>query len=914
MNEMELALSKLVRDEGTFNLLKLILSMKTKAPAKLAVDFAQINLINSNEFKKFDTLKPFILRFNGLCELVSNCVIANDLLGSYDQLSAQLITHRELFKVNPLNDSTIQLIQNVLSTKATNPYQANLTLTEIDKFSKSHTLDVYSYFQKMVAYLLNVYPFDLFSFKDNIQINKKVNQPVLKTKLESLEEGSYIKFMTFKKGLFSFQGHAMVIKKTGNNYSFFDPNKGEYPSLSAHEIGDKVNESMQEWGATHMAFLDGKKHIQSLHDTSRLNKSATKQHHKNHDQITQFILTEIKRISDLTNLSDDDLVRAMDGLRNGVERLMEKPTATIGLTNDTYAAPDVFNDEVEKRNFRDLDQLRVQSKIASWGRVHPCGDRFPFTFNEALKNKTIVQISSLDDIIVSSRSANSEEFKLLLKTASLGSLIQSSYELAALFSILDEKSVDIICGELHDHLLKIMPSSRHFSTVMNQVKNSPDKVALVYNAMKLSLPAFITSASDVADVFEHLSAKEKEDFYERMSGGLHETLSLIKSANDYSKILRHLTQNRRMEVSSAMSAAALSEVIKSARGVTSFEDACLILSVLSLEQSVAFFKEMSEGLLFLMNKSSSRIEMNTLSQEKQAILTDAICASLPTFIQLAGGMKISNFVSILNFLLPEQGAIFCAAMKESKFPLLNPTAHDLVYILNELPLIKSKMVLDIMKKEWIEMLLSETNPLDVIIQLPSDKRAVVYVMMKDELPALIKTLFHLKTILKSSSPEQCTVLCEAMKNQLSNFTVSHDDISLHMLHMTGPDVVRKRVMFELIQRQLPSIIKSVDDLAIVLADLTPAQSRVICNAIKNKLPRMIKSEKDIDVLKHYQLSADQYKIICGALGKAGQKWIEPLLSQSLEKFEIQHASNHYKNRLPRLVEPEPLPVSGKNSK
>jgi tricorn protease-like protein len=76
--------------------------------------------------------------------------------------------------------------------------------------------------------------------------------------LDGLEDKSHLKFEAFKKGRFSLDGHSMLIRKTGDSYSFFDPNRGEFTQLSIDDLCELINESMRTYKANHMCFLDAK--------------------------------------------------------------------------------------------------------------------------------------------------------------------------------------------------------------------------------------------------------------------------------------------------------------------------------------------------------------------------------------------------------------------------------------------------------------------------------------------------------------------------------------------------------------------------------------------------------------------------------------------------------------------------------
>lgn len=204
-----------------------------------------------NDPDNYKKLRKIELRFNGLCELISNFVILNDLLGKHKD--------QDFYGgLSSGNFSYEQTSQNLLKLKIT-PDSLNTPVIK-----KSHILDVSSFFQKMLAFLFNIYPYSLFSFMDKVQIDKKVNQALISEKFNALDDSTYIKFMVFHKTYTTFTGHSMLIKKTGNAFSFFDPNKGEYCNLNMAQLCKKINEAMIDHDGTHMCFMDAKKFVANL--------------------------------------------------------------------------------------------------------------------------------------------------------------------------------------------------------------------------------------------------------------------------------------------------------------------------------------------------------------------------------------------------------------------------------------------------------------------------------------------------------------------------------------------------------------------------------------------------------------------------------------------------------------------------
>lgn len=208
-------------------------------------------------------LLRYIFRFNGLCELISNYIIMEDLMGraqngleNFDQSS---------YKAVRINDSTLELANN-------NLYQEKITLFNLSqpRVRNSHILDVCSFWQKIIAFLFGVYPCSLFSFLEPVQTSdRKINQELLKSKLDALPDNFYIKFMIFNKDIFGFKGHSMVIKKTGDAFSFFDPNKGEETNLDFEELCTQINGAIDKHNAESIAFLDAEKFISELVNVSQ---------------------------------------------------------------------------------------------------------------------------------------------------------------------------------------------------------------------------------------------------------------------------------------------------------------------------------------------------------------------------------------------------------------------------------------------------------------------------------------------------------------------------------------------------------------------------------------------------------------------------------------------------------------------
>ncbi|HHF7375857.1 hypothetical protein [Legionella bozemanae] len=213
------------------------------------------------EDSNYRALNRARLRFSGLCELICNYIIKEDLMGLSSQ--SESLDGSDFNRILPSNLNDIHLLAGV--------YQLNT-----DWVLGSHILDTSSHFEKLKAYLLNIYPYSLFSSADVSNDGKQLAPHLFTKKLDKLEPGTYIKFMAFSKSFGKMEGHSMLIKKNHNNtYSFFDPNKGEQLELSSLELCTKLNKSLKLYDATHMAFLDGLKYIKSLSQPASNERNAS---------------------------------------------------------------------------------------------------------------------------------------------------------------------------------------------------------------------------------------------------------------------------------------------------------------------------------------------------------------------------------------------------------------------------------------------------------------------------------------------------------------------------------------------------------------------------------------------------------------------------------------------------------------
>lgn len=180
-------------------------------------------------------LKRIQLRYNGLCDLICNKVLIEDLLGK---------------------GTETDFLSNAI------------TLSEIDKpaLISSHILHVYSFVHRFIAFLFGLYPDNILSFIDQKKLivtkhgyAPSINPEILEKGLKKIEDGESLKIEVFNKNKLSFQGHSLLVKKISDSeYIFFDPNEGEFRGLSFHGLIEKLNDQLSIQSGTGICFISGK--------------------------------------------------------------------------------------------------------------------------------------------------------------------------------------------------------------------------------------------------------------------------------------------------------------------------------------------------------------------------------------------------------------------------------------------------------------------------------------------------------------------------------------------------------------------------------------------------------------------------------------------------------------------------------
>lgn len=249
-----------------------------------------------------DELKYVRAKYNGLCELISNYVLMQDMLGKQYTLppkelpqitawenDAEKAFHEFLKspRRHSLGGKQVERARFFFCYSEKNPkpyvtpvYSLFINSQNLQYMTDTHILHMVSWVACLMALFFSVYPCDLFAnqpkpYRKNQQGNATVDKNILLNKLNSLQDGTSIKFFTFKKGFFTLAVHSMLIKKiNGEKYSFFDPDHGAFNDLNFDALTQVLDHIADKNQAHHMVFIDAEQFVKTFNIRERMEQRA----------------------------------------------------------------------------------------------------------------------------------------------------------------------------------------------------------------------------------------------------------------------------------------------------------------------------------------------------------------------------------------------------------------------------------------------------------------------------------------------------------------------------------------------------------------------------------------------------------------------------------------------------------------
>ncbi|WP_168464374.1 hypothetical protein [Wolbachia endosymbiont of Ctenocephalides felis wCfeT] len=165
------------------------------------------------------------IKYCGLCDILCNYVTARNLLETAIKAEEGI---KELCKD----------IRDTLHTLE-------------DKFCDTHTLTIASIIEKILAFLFKIYPCNILSYSQQLNIldrsnnELKLNRAIFLNSFNQLEPGNHIKFSVLNR--MALHGHSMLFikSKDGAGGAFFDPNYGVAFFRTGEELCNIIDKKLE---------------------------------------------------------------------------------------------------------------------------------------------------------------------------------------------------------------------------------------------------------------------------------------------------------------------------------------------------------------------------------------------------------------------------------------------------------------------------------------------------------------------------------------------------------------------------------------------------------------------------------------------------------------------------------------------
>lgn len=476
--DSEIKLEQLAADDEQFNTLLAVACLILPQEIGFSRTFSQGDILEHKDLNPYNKLKSLNRKYKGLCEIISNYVIAEDLLGSPDEV----IRHR---------------LEKIMYATSENTLQKKIKLSFLNTFSETHILDRATFYAFSLAYFFDTYPLSLFTAREMQSINENGDTEPLIARFNQLPVGSYVKFEVFEKKLFTLTGHSMVIKKMQQGFAFFDPNTGE-EQLDMQGLLSTIEKKKSEHSGTAIAFIDGNRYIQAVQsDIKPMVFDAEPSEHP----ITQEIIAELKEYIARNQFDNESLLRQQDKLQTEISKHLKNPKKHHFSTHSRH-----FNKQKLVERLKQFEEIKQE---ANAHRFKSSFETFNIQRAKESAEEIMAPIHSFDDLMscVNASGAKVAEFSKLSPVQEKASeLMDTSYKYKIAYStfpLTPEKLVRLIdsAKSMNDIFWALHQGGAEYAHLKDEL----------YSLISGQSPAFIQNLSDLIDVLEYLPNSTQRD-------------------------------------------------------------------------------------------------------------------------------------------------------------------------------------------------------------------------------------------------------------------------------------------------------------------------------------------------------------------------------------------------------------------
>src|SRR3990167_4661756 len=407
-------------------------------------------------------------------------------------------------------------------------------------------------------------------------------------------------------------------------------------------------------------------------------------------------------------------------------------------------------------------------------------------------------------------------------------------------------------GATKNHVPTVIKTAYDFNAVLSPL--SEDQRTAVYNATKDHLPNVMKTASDLNTVHDYLNTAKRTAVYNAIQDHLP---NMIKTAYDLGLVLKLLNADQCAKIFIEKKRD-LPNLIRTAYYDMNHAIAIVLIKQLETAAVKLFFRgyEIQEGSLGYCRGSQESITLQDITDHARG-------KDIQGFSSAGADDKTKRSIAntrerLIDVFHVDPGDInkcsvvvtniFCAASNHAvSRPTFKATFHghsfdNLLVIFQHLP---PGEITEILKLgNAAAEIAKEIQTIEnlVMLILNSNLENLTVLLGNQEIQQLIKSTKDLCATLRSLSCEQTTVVCDAMKNHLTNLIKTPWDLATAFLNL---DENQRTAVYNAMKDQLPDMIKTLDDLGLVLRLFNADQCTEICIAKKKDLPNLSKTETEM---------------------------------------------------------------------
>ncbi len=314
--------------------------------------------------------------------------------------------------------------------------------------------------------------------------------------------------------------------------------------------------------------------------------------------------------------------------------------------------------------------------------------------NEALKNETITQLRTLDNLVIFAIVTPLEQLKAFLTVMAdkiVAKWLHNAADLGALLISLDVEKFGVVCESMKDRLPAIIRSPDNIPNLLGFL--SPQQCASLLISMIDRLSAIIQSLDDFLNLLPFLGPQLRARLLESM---IDRPSAIIQSRLDFLCIVKHFTPqqitrlwestiNRQPGMRSYFSAESFSSVMKK----------------LTAEQRTSVYEAMKDRLpAKIKNHHEFLAILQWLTPEQITNLCESMRDRLPPWRYNLYGLDFRAYSDVMSGLNPLQRTSLAESMLDI-LPDMIRSEYDFNEVLSYLNPEQSKFVYDSMANRWL---------------------------------------------------------------------------------------------------------------------------------------------------------------------------------------------------------------------